>query len=89
MTLDESIRMIVREELARFAESLAPTERSREWLSMTQLAEALGVGLPTIKAMMRRGCPHVWPDARPRFSLAQVTTWLVTEGKDHATHDQG
>lgn len=76
MSLEETLRSIVREELAKFATDLRPPERRREWLSMTELATELGVGLPVIHSMMKRGCPYVMPDTRPRFHLAQVTAWL-------------
>jgi len=43
---------------------------------MTDLASELGIGLPKVHELIKRGCPHIMPDSRPRFNLAEVTQWL-------------
>lgn len=78
MSLDEGLRELIREELARVIELCTPEAR-REWISMTDLAEALQVSVQTVHAMMKRGCPHIVPDTRPRFNLPEVVAWLAKE----------
>ncbi len=52
MTLDEQIRAIVREELAKL---LAEREASSEWLSAYDAAQILGVHPKTMRKWIREG----------------------------------
>jgi excisionase family DNA binding protein len=76
--LDEFLRTIVREEFERAVTQINRPKPEKEWLSMTELANELGLSLPTVRDMVERGCPHIMPSGKPRFRLAEVVEWSRT-----------
>jgi excisionase family DNA binding protein len=81
VSVEEALRIIVREELERVLAT--PAQRKREWLSAGELAKELGLSRPTVGRMVERGAPCVYPtgkDGHPRFNLAEVVAWL--RGRD-------
>lgn len=45
-------------------------------LDRKQLAQALGVSMPTLDRLRRKGLPTVWLVDAPRFELRAVLDWL-------------
>lgn len=75
MSLEDSIRTIVREELERVL--AAPSAPSADnWISLTELARRLGLSRPTVRALIKRGLPHIQPDRSYRFRLAECEAWI-------------
>jgi terminase small subunit / prophage DNA-packing protein len=57
-------------------------------VSRNQLAEAMGVALPTVDHWVRAGCPFVergGPGKQWRFNTADVIAWRIEKIRDEAT----
>lgn len=78
MSLEDALRSIVREELERAFENhvSAPDSLPPKWLSMTALAEQLGISIPTLKGLIEKGLPYIQPGEHKRFCLADCEAWL-------------
>jgi len=76
VTLEESIRLIVREELEAVVSRLA-APAPKKLLSTEELGTYLGVSRSVVRKMVRDGVPHVRPFNHPRFDLELVERWLV------------
>lgn len=76
MSLEDTLRLIVREELEAVASRLA-AQPQKHLLSTEELGTYLGVSRSVIRKMVRDGVPHVRPYKHPRFDLELVERWLV------------
>lgn len=76
MSLEDSIRLIIREELEAVAARLTAPQ-PKHLLSTEELGTYLGVSRSVIRKMVRDGVPHVRPFKHPRFDLELVERWLV------------
>lgn len=85
MSLEDSLRSIVREELERVLRApdgvAAPPPL---WLTMTALAKHWGVAPSTIKSMVKRGLPYIQPDQFKRFNVAECELWLRDQRRAEA-----
>ncbi|HWA76571.1 MAG TPA: helix-turn-helix domain-containing protein [Polyangiaceae bacterium] len=75
--LEAALRAIVREELlAVLGEATKGRPEPPKWLSMTALAEQLGISVPTLKGLVNNGLPHIQPGEYKRFCLVDCEAWL-------------
>lgn len=65
------VRSAVEEVLAE-RDGMVPSLLDRQ-----QLAQALGVSVPTVDRLRRKGLPTVWVVDAPRFELRGVLDWLA------------
>ena len=81
-TLEDTLRQIIREELAALPlHGSAPAERpERLHISSMELCIALGISRGTLKKMLAEGCPFVCPGKTPRFVLSDVEAFLTAKG---------
>jgi excisionase family DNA binding protein len=77
-SLEETLRVIVREELERALSVQTPT--GNPWLSLSALSEALGISRPTLRKLVAKGMPHIKPGDNMRFRLDEVEAWLRKGG---------
>lgn len=75
MTLEETIRAIMREELAALAQQLQAAPPP-ELVDPIGLARALSVSRSTVYRLINEGCPVVRVGDTPRFDVAEVKAWL-------------
>jgi hypothetical protein len=80
MTIEDSLRKIIREELLVFAEQMDGPRQEKTHVSSTDLMAALGISRGTLRRMMEQGCPYVCPGKNPRFNLADVKRYLDSKG---------
>ena len=61
---------------------LSPPAKAAEPARLTtiQLARAINAHPQTVRGWVRRGCPCLRVGRSPRFSLAEVETWLAGQG---------
>lgn len=76
MSLEDTLRLIVREELATLAERLTQPRGVKTHVSSTELMKALSISRGTLRKMMAEGCPFVKPGQYPRFDVEDVQRWL-------------
>lgn len=76
MSLEETLRTIVREELAVAFKHLAQPRGVKTHVSSTELMKALSISRGTLRKMMTEGCPYVQPGEYPRFDVEDVQRWL-------------
>jgi excisionase family DNA binding protein len=85
MSVEDSIRAILREELERVLAAPPNMVDRPKWLTMTALAEHLGISAQTLKTLVKRGLPHIQPGEHKRFNLDECEAWLrAQEGVSHA-----
>ena len=76
MSLEDTLRTIVREELQAALAHLAEPRGVKSHISSTELMKALSISRGTLRSMMREGCPYVQPGQFPRFDVEDVQRWL-------------
>jgi hypothetical protein len=69
------LRAIVRDEVEGALEAHAG--HAEALLDRQQLAQALGVSVPTVDRLRRKGLPTVWVVDVPRFELRALLDWLA------------
>jgi excisionase family DNA binding protein len=67
----------VREELRNALANLTNPVAPKAYVSSGELMTLLSVSRGTLRGMMREGLPHTKPGKFPRFSVAEVETWLA------------
>lgn len=77
MTLEDSIRSIIREELERVL--AAPAATGKKWLTLSALADHLGLRRTTLHSLIAQGLPYIQPDKLKRFNVAECEAWI----RDH------
>lgn len=78
MTLEETIRAAVREELAVIIAELRRPDPGA--LTQEQLGGALQISRSTVHRLLREGMPHYLVLGSKRFDLDEVKAWLKTRG---------
>lgn len=79
MSLEESLRLIVREELQAALAALAGLGKPKgvaTHVSSAELMTSLSISRGTLRKMMTEGCPYTQPGKCPRFNVAEVEAWL-------------
>ena len=77
MSFEESIRPIIREEIAAALGALAPALVKPALLDTKGLAFELGVCTKTVDRLRKAKMPCIYVgDNCPRFELAECVTWL-------------
>jgi excisionase family DNA binding protein len=76
MSLEDTLRQIVREELALVVAQLSQPKGVKAHVSSTELMESLNISRGTLRKMMAEGLPHTRPGKFPRFDVADVERWL-------------
>ena len=74
---ERTLRQIVREELRNALADLAGPAAPKAYVSSVELIESLSISRATLRGMMRDGLPYTKPGKYPRFSVAEVETWLA------------
>jgi hypothetical protein len=81
MTLEETLRQIIREELQAIAELMDSPRQEKTHVGSVALCESLGISRSTLRKMMDDGCPHIRPGSTPRYNLADVRRFLAAKGQ--------
>jgi len=81
MSLEDSLRQIVREELQLALQALAQPKGVASHVSSGQLLRSLNISRGTLRKMMREGCPYTQPGKFPRFNVDDVERWLRERGR--------
>lgn len=87
MTVEETLRAIVREELERVlrAPSSVAGERQK-WHSARDAAKHLGISPRTLAELVSRGLPHIQPGEYRRFNLEECEAWIRGRAQDVCDH---
>jgi hypothetical protein len=75
MSIEDSLRTIVREALAELLPPPAAPERRPALLDRKAIATELGVSVATVDRLCRDGMPFVRLGDSKRFELARVLEW--------------
>jgi excisionase family DNA binding protein len=75
VSLEDSLRIIVREELQLALQQLQPKSVAAH-VSSSELMELLSISRGTLRKMMAEGLPYTSPGKYPRFSVSAVEQWL-------------
>jgi hypothetical protein len=78
--LEQALRRIVREEVERALAGLGRELAPKAYVSSGELMSSLSISRGTLRGMMVEGLPHTRPGKYPRFSVAEVETWLASRG---------
>lgn len=78
MTLEESIRLAVREEVASIVAELRRPDPGA--LTQEQLGGALQISRSTVHRLLKNGMPYYLVLGSKRFDLTEVKAWLKTQG---------
>ncbi len=76
MTLDDSIRAIVREEVQAALRTLPSPRAAGEWLSTEEAAEVVGVRPKTVRAWVAEGLPAQRRGRRLVISRKALESWV-------------
>lgn len=76
MSLEDTLRTIVREELALVVERLSQPRGVKTHVSSVEIMKALSISRGTLRKMMAEGCPYVQPGEYPRFDVEDIQRWL-------------
>jgi excisionase family DNA binding protein len=83
MTLDDTIRQLVREEVEAALRGRAPDRPAGEWLTTDQAAAESGVQPKTVRAWVAAGLPATRRGRRLVVSRAALSAWR--QGQSPAT----
>lgn len=87
MTIEDHIRSIVKEELAKLQPSLspAPVAQPSQVLTVKQVAKELAVSVETVRAMIHRGeLEHVKVGKRLRVQRHELDAYLKRDDEETA-----
>ena len=76
MSLEETLRAIVREELQAALQQLGERTEVKTHVGAPALCKALSISRATLRKMTKEGCPYVQPGKYPRFNVEDVDRWL-------------
>lgn len=80
MSLEDTLRSIVREELQAALQQLGDRRSVKTHVSSSELCTSLSVSRGTLRKMMKEGCPYTQPGKYPRFNVEDVDRWLRERG---------
>lgn len=76
MSLEDTLRLIVREELQSALQQLSQPKGVATHVSSGELMKSLNISRGTLRSMMTEGLPHTRPGKYPRFNVEDVDRWL-------------